>query len=194
MTLEEGWYLMSTEDLELELARRRDPNADLPLSNALKLTIEQGLAYRNAGNLSDAAGRSLRLVLRIESPEHLKHLDRKRSLYEPDFLDPPTWRRAGSNPVNVVPLRTARIDQEAETMWWEDPELEALESEWQRHGTVAGVRVPREYRGFVYKTVLALKAAGREITPDAIADAIARWLSPKETELIRDALKQANRG
>jgi hypothetical protein len=193
MTLEEGWYLMSTRDLEKELARVREPTAATRPSNALRLTTEEALAYRDAGNLTDAAGRSLRLVLRIDDPEQLKHLDRKRLLYEPDFHDAPTWRRAGSNPVNVVPVRAARATREEATTWWDDPEIAELETEWRQRGTVAGLRIPGEYRGFVYKTVLALKAAKREITPDAIADSIARWLSPEETERIRRALEQANR-
>jgi len=190
--LEEGWYLMSTRDLEMELARVRNPGSDIPRSNAVKLTIEQGLAFRDAGNIPDEESRTLRLVLTIERPEELSNLDAKRRLYEPDFHERPRWRRSGSKPVNVVPLRAPQVSAEAREAWWDRPELKALEDEWRASGTVAGLRVPGAYRGFVYKTVLSLQATGREITPDAVVDSLARWLSPEETEHVRNALKQAN--
>ncbi len=187
--LDEGWYLMSTRDLERELARERDPDSDVPPSNAVKLTIEQGLAFRDAGNIPDDEGRTLRLVLRIEGPEELSNLDAKRLLYEPDFHERPGWRRPGSKPVNVVPLRAPEVSAEPREAWWDRPELKALEDEWRASGTVAGMRVPGAYRGFVYKTVLSLRASGREITPDTVADSITRWLSPEEAEQIRAALE-----
>lgn len=189
MTLDEGWYLMSTDDLERELARVRDPDADTLPSNALKLTIEQALTFRNSGNLPDDEGRTLRLVLRVERAGDLRAFEAKRMLYEPDFHDRPRWRRPGSKPVNVVPLRAPGIAGEPSGPWWDQPELKALEDEWRASGTVAGMPVPGAYRGFVHKTVLSLRAAGREITPDTVADSISRWLSPEETEQLRAALK-----
>jgi hypothetical protein len=189
MTLDEGWYLMSTGDLERELARLRDPDADRSPSNALRLTIEQALAYRDAGNVPDADGRTLRLVLRVEDAGELGSLDAKRMLYEPDFHDRPEWRRPDSKPVNVVPLRAPGVAGEPTGPWWERPELRALEEEWRGTGTVAGMQVPGAYRGFVYKTVLSLRAADKEVTPDAVADSIARWLSSEEAEQVRAALK-----
>ena len=187
--LDEGWYLMSTRDLERELGRVRNPGSDIPPSKAVKLTIEQGLAFRDAGNIPDDEGRTLRLVLRIEGPEELSSLDAKRLLYEPDFHERPGWRRPGSKPVNVVPLRAPEVSAETREAWWDRPELKALEDEWRASGTVAGMRVPGAYRGFVYKTVLSLKAAGKEVTADAVVDSIARWLSPDESEQVRAALK-----
>jgi hypothetical protein len=187
--LDEGWYLMSTRDLERELGRVRNPGSDIPPSKAVKLTIEQGLAFRDAGNIPDDEGRTLRLVLRIEGPEELGSLDAKRLLYEPDFHERPGWRRPGSKPVNVVPLRAPEVSAETREAWWDRPELKALEDEWRASGTVAGMRVPGAYRGFVYKTVLSLKAAGKEVTADAVVDSIARWLSPDESEQVRAALK-----
>lgn len=187
--LDEGWYLMSTADLERELARERNPNSDIAPSNALKLTIEQGLAFRDAGNIPDDEGRTLRLVLRIEGADELTNLDAKRLLYEPDFHERPGWRRPGSKPVNVVPLRAPEFSAEPQEAWWDRPELKALEDEWRDFGTVAGMRVPGAYRGLVYKTVLSLQATGRKVTPDAVADSITRWLSPEETEQVRTALK-----
>ncbi len=192
-TLREGWYLMSTSDLERELARWRDPSADRGPSNALRLSVEEALAYRNAGNLPDDDGRSLRLVLYVDGPEDLSALQRKRVLYEPDFHDAPRWRREGSKPVNVVPLRKPGVAPSPPEAWWEERDLAALEEEWRTSGRVGGLVVPAEYRGFVYKTVLALKAVGREVTADSVADSIARWLPPFEADRIRAALRTANR-
>lgn len=55
------------------------------------------------------------------------------------------------------------------------------------------MRVPASYRGFVYKTVVALKNAGAEITAAAIADSISRWVPPAEAERIRAALEDDGR-
>ena len=192
-SLEEGWYLMSTEDLEVELSRRRDPSSDPPPSNTVRLEVDEALAYRNAGNLPDELGRSLRLVLHVEGPEDLAVLSRKRLRYEPDYHDAPVWRREGSRPVNVVPLRGAGVSGNARP-WWDDPELGALEEEWRRRGTVSGMAVPGPYRSFVYKTVLSLQATGVAISVDAVADSISRWLPPEEAAEIRQALVRANRG
>nr|MBA2273603.1 hypothetical protein [Actinomycetota bacterium] len=65
--------------------------------------------------------------------------------------------------------------------------------EWSQTGTVAGLRVPGEFRGFVYKTVLALKAVGRSVSPDTVSDSLERWLPPTEAARIREALKEAAR-
>ncbi len=189
MALREGWYLMSVRDLELELARERGEEG-VPESNARPLSIPEALAYRNAGNFPDEHGRTLRLVLRIEPPEGYAALHAKRLSYEPDHLEAPRWRRPGSKPVNVVPLRSAALRTGLEH-WWDDPAVGELERAWQRTGEVDGVRVPAEYRSFVYKTVLALRQAGRPVTPDTIADAVARWL-PDHAEEIRAALRAAN--
>ncbi|MBA2273472.1 MAG: hypothetical protein H0W21_06165, partial [Actinobacteria bacterium] len=167
--LHEGWYLMSTSDLERELKRWRSPDLGLPPTGELALTIPEALAYRNAGNLPDALGRTLRLVLRVSDAEELKSLPAKRLQYEPDYHDPPNWRRAGSAHVNVVPLRDPEVTGDPRA-WWVNPQLAALEAEWSQTGTVAGLRVPGEFRGFVYKTVLALKAVGRSVSPDTVSD------------------------
>jgi hypothetical protein len=190
--LDEGWYLMSTADLEAELARWRLKDEELPASNARRLTVEDALSYRNAGNLPDEHDRTLRLVLRIDRADDLPAIDSKRRLYEPDYHERPSWRTVGSVPVNVVPLRDPGVRGRTELSWWEQPELKELEDEWTDRGTVAGVGVPEAYRGFVFKTVLALRAAGREVTAESLADSIARWVGPREAEEIRAALREAN--
>lgn len=191
--LEEGWYLMSTSDLERELARRRAQDVKLPPSNARKLSIDEALAYRDAGNLPDEHGRTLRLVLHIDDVEELERMDAKRLAYEPDLHAAPDWRREGSAPVNVVPLRGPHVVARKAAPWFEDPDLASLEEEWASTGAISGLRVPGEYRGFVYKTVLALRASGEEITPDSVADSVARWVQPAEAAEIRCALVEANR-
>jgi len=190
LSLEEGWYLMSTPDLERELARFR--GADLPPSGAVPLSIEEALARRAAGNVPDSEGRTLRLVLHIAGAGDLAALDSKRLLYEPDYHDPPNWRKPGSKPVNVVPLRRRGVAPLTADAWWERPELKALEDEWSRSGTVLGVVVPAAYRGFVYKTALSLRAAGIEITAETLVDSISRWVPAREAESIRAALLDAN--
>ncbi|HZA20581.1 MAG TPA: hypothetical protein VE889_06995 [Actinomycetota bacterium] len=191
MSLEEGWYLMSTPELERELARFR--GADLPASGAIRLSIDEALAYRAAGNLPDSKDRTLRLVLHIAEAGDLTSLDSKRLLYEPDYHDPPVWRREGSKPVNVVPLRSAAVAPETADPWWERPELKELEDEWSRSGTVHGVPVPAAYRGFVYKTALSLRAAGIEVSAETLADSISRWVAPDDAERIRAALTSSGR-
>ena len=181
---------MSPQDLERELKRWRSPGEDVPPSAAQPLSIDDALAYRNGGNLPDELGRSLRLVLHVKDATELSYLQEKRLRYEPDFHAAPDWRVEGSKPVNVVPLRDADVTGATRHAWWEDPEVAELERQWSATGTVGGLAVPAEYRSFVYKTVLALRAAGHPITADSVADSIARWLSPKETEHIRAALKQ----
>ena len=177
---------MSVADLELELRRARSGDATLPESNALPLSVTDALRYRDAGNLPDESDRSLRLVLHVADAAELSYLQQKRLLFEPDFHDAPDWRRSGSRPVNVVPLRTGSTSPaEPDDAWWEDPALAELEKEWSEHGTVAGLAVPSAYRGFVYKTVLALRAAGKEVTVDSVLASIARWLQPEDVERIR---------
>jgi hypothetical protein len=186
--LEEGWYLMSTSELEQELARWR--GEDRPPSEAIKLSNQQALDLRNAGNIPDERGRTLRLVLYVSSPEP-GLLEKKRLLFEPDYHDAPDWRRVGSAPVNLVPLRTTD-DTANISEWSDDPALAALEREWAQKGTIEGLSVPPAYRGFVFKTVLALRAAGRQVTAAAVADSIARWLPAPEADEIRGALMAAN--
>lgn len=190
--ISEGWYLMSVADLELELEQWRNPERDLPPSNAARLAVEDALAFRDAGNLPDELGRSLRLVLEVHRPEDLSYLQSKRLEYEPDFHDAPDWKRDGSRPVNVVPLRAPEVAGKHGDSWLEDDELAALEDEWRRTGAVSGLKVPDEYRGFVYKTVLALREAGKEVSADSVADSISRWLSTEESERIRRALHAVN--
>ena len=189
--MEEGWYLMSTTDLEIELARWRG-DSGRPPSNASPLTIEEALEFRNEGNLPDALGRTLRLVLRIDNDEDLSLLDSKRLAYEPDFLGAPGWRRSGSKPVNVVPLRRSGVDAPTPRPWWEDPAMAEMEAEWTATGAVAGVRLPAQFRSFVYKTIVLLRAANAEITATSISDSIARWLGPEEAARIRAILEETN--
>jgi hypothetical protein len=186
----EGWYLMSAAELETELARWRHPERGTPPTGAVRLTIADALAYRNAGNLPDSDGRSLRLVLHVDDARELSYLQEKRLEYEPDFHEAPSWRREGSKAVNVVPLRREGIVGAASgAAWWDDPDIAALEKEWSVSGLVEGLPVPAELRGFVYKTVLSLRAAGRPVTPDSIADSVSRWLPPDQAEHIRSALR-----
>jgi hypothetical protein len=190
--LEEGWYLMSTNDLERELARWRGDRSRPP-GDVVRITTEEALAYRNRGNLPDEQGRSLRLVLAVEDRKDLEELARRRLVWEPDYHSPPDWRREGSRPVNVVPLRRPGSPS-TEVPWWEMSGVKELDAEWREHGTVGGLETPAELRGFVYKTVLSLSAAGKEVTPDAVADSIARWLPPEEVENLRAELKRAQEG
>lgn len=189
--LDEGWYLMSVAELEGELARRRDPGSGIAPCGAPKLSIEQALAHRNAGNLPDEHGRTLRLVLVVDGLEP-GAIERKRLAYEPDYQEAPRWRRPGSVPINVVPLGTTVAATSSPGAWFEEPSVAALEAQWRATGAVEGVRVPSELRGFVYKTVLALKDAGKQITVDAIAASVARWLTPEDAAAIAAGLADAN--
>lgn len=194
--LREGWYLMSPADLEAELLRWRVPSAEAPPSNASPLSVDDALAYRNAGNLPDELGRSLRLVLLLDDRSDLGSVAVRRLRYEPDYHEAPHWRRVGSKPVNVVPLTPPsqeRSQHPSPRPWWEQPDVAALEEEWRSTGAVAGINVPAEHRGFVYKTVIALRAAGKEISPTTVADSVARWLPPDDARRLRDALLDANR-
>ena len=185
----EGWYLMSVPDVELELARHRDPSRSVPASGALALTIEEALAYRSAGNLPDSHGRSLRLVLFVDD----EPLSDKRLRYEPDFHEAPTWKKEGSKPVNVVPLGGApRPSESREVPWWEQPDVAPLEAEWQRTGCVDGLAIPADFRSFVFKTIVSLRAAGKEVSARAVLDSVSRWLSPQLVSQLERAM--GNRG
>ena len=189
--LEEGWYLMTTEALERELAHWRSGGLEPGGDDVERLTSEEAIAFRSAGNVPDERGRSLRLVLRVASEEDLRSLDSKRRHYEPDFHDPPVWRRPGSRPVNVVPLRDATVRGHPQP-WWDDERTGPLEKEWAATGQVAGLRVPADVRGFVLKTVLSLQDSGREATIDAVVGSLQRWLPQDDVAFIRDRLIEAN--
>lgn len=181
---------MSVAELESVLGRMREASAE-GASVGVRLSTEQALSFRNAGNVPDENGRSLRLVLRVDD-ENPESLARKRALYEPDYHSAPAWRRPGSKPVNVVPLGRAAQSAREPGPWWEEPDVGALEEEWQREGTMRGVKVPADFRSFVHKTVLALEAAGRAVNATTIADSVARWLPPTDAAAIRTALLEAN--
>ncbi|MDQ4057530.1 MAG: hypothetical protein M3124_00220 [Actinomycetota bacterium] len=191
--LHDGWYLMSISDLDRELRRWRSSDCQGPPSRARRLTNEAAIAYRNAGNLPDELDRTLRLVLVVNNTEDLANLEARRLTFEPDYLDAPTWRREGSRPINVVPLRSPRVEPVTAGSWWDDPQLEALEREYTERGTAGGLRIPGEYRGFIFKTVLALRSQDREITPQAIADSVARWLPKDDAARLEAAIAEANR-
>jgi hypothetical protein len=190
--LRDGWYLMTTADLEMELRRWRSPEEPLPASGAEPLSVEQAIAFRDAGNIPDEHDRTLRLVLRIEDTKDLANLDARRVSFEPDYHEAPRWRREGSRPINVVPLRRPDVGPVTTSAWWEEPALEALEQEFQTSGTAAGVHVPGEYRAFVFKTILALRAQSREVTPQTISDSIARWLPEADARRVARSLAEAN--
>ena len=187
--LQEGWYLMSVADLEAELAHLRDPSRP-PGHTTLALSSSDALAFRDAGNLPDEHGRSLRLVLAAGD----EPLGEKRLRYEPDYHQAPTWRRAGSKPVNVVPLpRTeVREREDPEVAWWEQADVAVLEQEWRDTGRVAGLVVPAAYRSFVLKTIASMRTAGLHIDIDSVAGSLSRWLAPDQVAEIRAALLDAN--
>jgi hypothetical protein len=188
--LGEGWYLMNTQELELELARYRGD--DVQPSSAIPLSIDEALKYRNRGNTPDVAGRTLRLVLHVQNRDELKKLGLKRLIYEPDHHERPDWRGPRSAPVNVVPLRVEELGPARESGWWEDPDLSELENEWETTGEVAGIKVSRERRGFVFKTVLSLRAAGMAISPESVANSVARWLPEAEAIALNAELMAEN--
>lgn len=181
---------MSVRELERELARSKDPS--LPPTGAPHLSKEEALALRSRGNVPDEDGRSLRIVLHVRSLEDVKGLSRRRLAFEPDFHEEPTWRREGSVPINVVPLRMGPIEAAPQESWQDEPEVAALEGEWQTSGTIAGIKVPEAYRSFVYKTVLSLQGANLEVTVPAIVASVARWLPPDDVRNLRAALETAN--
>lgn len=181
---------MSVRDLEIELARHREPSRTVEDSGALPLTIEDALAYRSAGNLPDEEGRSLRLVLYVDG----EPLSEKRLRFEPDFHEAPSWRREGSMPVNVVPLVTGqRPDSTTELPWWEQPDVAPLEAEWQRTGGVDGLAIPAGFRSFVFKTIVSLRTAGIDVSARAILDSVSRWLSPEQVSQLQRAFETDDR-
>ena len=182
---------MNLEELQQELRRLRAPS-EAPPSGALPLSPEEALARRDAGNLPDGSGRTLRLVLHVSDPPEPGALERKRLLFEPDYHRAPTWRRPGSVPVNVVPLRLSRDHPAHFDAWYEDPAVAALEAEWQATGAVCGISIPSDMRAFVFKTVLALRSAGAEVSVESVAGSVARWLRPADAERVRTALRSAN--
>ncbi|CAN5753864.1 hypothetical protein BH20ACT23_BH20ACT23_19830 [soil metagenome] len=190
--LADGWYLMSRADLERELTRWREPETSFGPSNVRRLTVEQAMKFRDAGNLPDELDRTLRLILRVEDTQELAAIEKRRLEFEPDYQSAPRWRRAGSRPINVVPLRRPGIAPTSEGAWWENADLAGLEREFDQKGTVAGVRVPGEYRGFIFKTVLSLRSQGREVNPTTISDSMARWLSPQDAARIARELNELN--
>ncbi|MEA2447747.1 MAG: hypothetical protein QOK47_1384 [Actinomycetota bacterium] len=183
---------MSVPELERVLGLLREPEAhDDEAVPGRRLSIEQALEFRNAGNLPAEEGRTLRLVLSVEEGDP-EALARKRAHFEPDYHSAPAWRRSGSKPVNVVPLGRVAPPKAGSDAWWDEPAVGALEDEWQRSGTMRGVVVPQDLRSFVHKTVLSLEAAGQEVDATSIADSVARWLSPDDAASLRDALFEAN--
>ena len=185
--MREGWYLMSIHELEQALPAWR---AGEPVDVGRPLTIEEALEIRNAGNVPDDEDRSLRLVLFVQD----EPLEQKRLRYEPDYHRAPDWRRDGSRPVNVVPLRTPTSPPATTGPWWDLPRVRELEEEWRATGAVAGIQVPADYRSFVFKTVIALQDAGLPITPSTIGDSVARWLTPEDAQKIRSSLRKKGPG
>ena len=180
---------MSVADLEAELAHLRDPSRP-PGDTTLALSSSDALAFRDAGNLPDEHGRSLRLVLEVGD----EPLGEKRLRYEPDYHQAPTWRRDGSKPVNMVPLRRTpdQAREDPEVAWWEQADVAALEQEWLDTGRVAGLVVPAEYRSFVLKTIASMRTAGLHIDIESVTGSLSRWLTPEQVVEIRAALMDAN--
>lgn len=184
---------MSTADLEKELARWRDPDSAAPPSEAVALSIDAALSHRDAGNLPDEHGRTLRLVLFARDLDEVRALGTKRLQFEPDYHSAPEWRREGSVPVNVVPLRGPGVSGDP-SPWWESEDVAGLEAEWRETGRIAGLPVPAEYRGFVLKTVVSLRGAGIAVDVDTVAGSLARWLAPEQVREVTDAIRAGAEG
>lgn len=178
---------MSTRELERALASWRSGE---PPDFGRELSVEEALQRRNEGNIPDEEDRSLRLVLVVDE----QPLEQKRLRYEPDFHKAPEWRREGSRPVNVVPLRDRHSPPPTAQPWWDNPRVQTLEKEWQATGVVAGMRIEAEYRSFVFKTVIALQDAGEPISPRTVGDSVSRWLSPEDARKVRDSLQAEGPG
>ena len=186
--MREGWYLMNLRDVEKLLAAWRA--SDLLKDFGVPLTTDEALQIRDAGNVPDARDRSLRLVFFVDD----EPLERKRLRFEPDYHSAPSWRRPGSRPVHIVPLRKGAAGDGEGPAWWELPRVGELEEEWRRTGAVAGIPVPAEYRSFVFKTVVALQDAGAPVTKESIGDSIARWLSPGDAQRVVESLGDVKKG
>ena len=189
----DGWYLMTPDEVVREVGRWKD-SPETAFTSYRRLSNQEAIAYRNAGNVPDDEGRSLRLVITVDEAAGVDSVAKRRADFEPDFHDAPRWRREGSKPVNVVPLRARRPSPEASGSpegWWEDDKVAPLEAEWRASGTVAGLRVPGEFRSFVYKTVIALRASGREVTAESVLDSVARWVPESDVSRLRRAFTDA---
>jgi hypothetical protein len=186
----DGWYLMTPDEVAREVNKWKT-SPERAFAGLTKLSVDEAIAFRNAGNVPDASGRSLRLVITVDPAAGVDSVAERRVTFEPDFHEAPDWRRPGSKPVNVVPLRERSSSPSAqdEGAWWDDAQIAPLEAEWKARGTVAGLPVPGEFRSFVYKTVIALQAAGKQITADSVADSVARWVPPKDADRLREALR-----
>jgi hypothetical protein len=186
----DGWYLMTSEEVVREVKRwKAEPGS--AFKDFDRLSVSDALSHRNAGNFPDDEGRSLRLVIEVDPDAGVDTVSEKRLQFEPDFHNAPNWRKPASRPVNVVPLRprTSSTSAEKEEAWWEDEKVAPLEAEWKESGTVAGLPVPGEFRSFVFKTVISLRASGHDVTADSVADSVARWLDPVDAERLRKALE-----
>jgi hypothetical protein len=181
---------MSDRDVEVELARLRGDQR--PPSNAIRLSVEDALRFRSEGNIPDEMERCLRLVL----SDAEKPFERRRLDFEPDLHSAPTWRREGSRPVTLIPLPSdvGKDPRPDDWRWSDDPAMRALEEEWSLSGRVGGLVIPAEFRGFLFKTIAALRGEGRELSIDSVCSSLARWLSPSEVERIRSALLVASSG
>jgi hypothetical protein len=180
---------MSPRDLEIELRRWRGAR-DVEPSNASPMEREEALAYRDSGNLPDALDRSLRIVIVVSSNAELMNLDSRRLTFEPDAHQAPSWRREGSRPINVVPLRREGVAASGLDSWADDPAMASMEDRWARTGMVGGIQVSAEVRGFVFKTVVALERAGVPVTVDAITDSLSRWLSAEDVARVAAGLQE----
>ncbi|MEA2460290.1 MAG: hypothetical protein QOH90_467, partial [Actinomycetota bacterium] len=180
---------MSDREVEDLLARAKE-GPRFPEPSGIHLPPHEALAHRDSGNVPDDAGRVLRLVLHMTPTDDPRAIHEKRLQFEPDFHSAPRWRRAGSRPVNVVPLGmgSRRTNQEA---WWEDADMARLEAQWTKSGVVEGIKVPAEYRSFVYKTIVALQRDGIDVSALTVADSVARWLPEGEAAALRAALEDA---
>ncbi len=177
---------MSDRDVEIEVARLRGEPRDA--SGALALSVDEALAYRSRGNIPDELGRSLRLVL----SDATTTFEQRRLDFEPDLHAAPTWRRQGSRTVTLIPLPRDKASKPDDWEWRDDPAMLGSEEEWSRTGRVGDLAIPADIRGFLFKTIVALRSADQEITIDSVCSSIARWLQPSDVERIRNALIEAN--
>lgn len=188
----DGWYLMTTDEIVREAKRWRS-DAEGAFRGFETLSIDDALRIRDAGNIPDDRGRSLRLVITVTPDAGVDSVSARRLEFEPDFHEEPTWRREGSKPVNVVPLRRrSEASMDKPEAWWEDAKVAPLEKEWVTRGTISGLSVPGEFRSFVIKTVIALQGSGHEVTEEAVLASVSRWLEPTDVERLRRAFGLAN--